>query len=308
VHAVAKLAVEAVGIEQREEQLEVLLLAVVRCGRHQQKMARLRPEFLGQLEAARLLQLVAEEVGGELVRFVEHDQVPSGSAELLLQFFVARHLVEANDEVVNVFKRIATWRGSFQVFGEDAEFQAELLEHFLAPLIDQAAGGDDDDTPGVGAHDEFTDIKPRHDGLARAGVVRQNKAQRLTRQHGFVNSGDLVRQRLHIGRVDGHHRVKQKGEINALGLDGELERLAIAIERPGPLNSGNRQGGFIGPIEQALFDPAIGRAIDDLHRTVGNRHHGNDRPDAGGVKTCERKTGGEGVEGNHFFFLFLVAF
>ena len=58
--------------------------------------------------------------------------------------------------------------------------------------------------------------------------------------------------------MDRHHRVEQKGEIDALGLDGELERLAIAIERPGPLDGGNRQSGFIGTVEQALFDAACG--------------------------------------------------
>ena len=58
--------------------------------------------------------------------------------------------------------------------------------------------------------------------------------------------------------MNGHHRVEQKSEINALGLDGELERLAVTIERPGPLNGSNRQGGFIGPVEQALFDAACG--------------------------------------------------
>ena len=113
MHAVAKLAVEAVGIEQREEQLEVLFLAVVRRCRHQQQMPRLRPELLGQLEAARLLQLVAEKVGGELVGFVEYDQVPPGRAELLLQCLVACHLVQTNDEVVDVFKRITARRGGF---------------------------------------------------------------------------------------------------------------------------------------------------------------------------------------------------
>ena len=110
-----------------------------------------------------------------------------------------------------------------------------------------------------------------------------------------------MRQRLDVGRVDGHHRVEQKGEVDAFGLDGQLERLAIAIERPGSLDGGNRKGGFIGPVEQALFDAPIGRSIDDLHRPIGNRHHGNDRPDAGGVKTGERKAGDDGIEGNHFF-------
>ncbi len=304
VDAVAKLAVEAVGVEQREEQLEVLLLAVVRRGRHQQEMARLRPELFGQLEAARLLQFVTEEVGGELVRLVEHDEIPASGAELLLQVFVARHLVEPNDEVINVLKRIAARGGCFQVVCKDAEFQTELLEHFLAPLIDQAAGGDDDNAPCVGPHDEFADVKARHDGLARARVVSENKPQWLTRQHGFVNSGDLMRERLHIRGVDGHHRVEQKGEINALGLDGELERLAIAIERPGTLGGGNGDVGFISPIEQTFLERAVGRFIKDLHRAVGNRHNGNYAPNAGGVKTGERKAGCDGFEGDHIASFF----
>jgi len=79
---------------------------------------------------------------------------------------------------------------------------------------------------GVGTHDEFADVKAGHDGLARAGVVRQDEPQRLARQHGFIDRRDLVGQRLHVGRVNGHHGIEQKGEVNALGLDHELESLA----------------------------------------------------------------------------------
>ena len=45
VDAVAELAVEAVGIEQRQEKLEVLLLAVVRRGGHQQQVSRVLRRF-----------------------------------------------------------------------------------------------------------------------------------------------------------------------------------------------------------------------------------------------------------------------
>ena len=38
VDAVAKAALEAVAVEQRHEELEVLFLAVVRCRRHEQEM------------------------------------------------------------------------------------------------------------------------------------------------------------------------------------------------------------------------------------------------------------------------------
>ena len=116
--------------------------------------------------------------------------------------------------------------------GEDAELQAELLEQLVPPLLDEAAGRDDQDAAGVGPHDEFADVEAGHDRLARAGVVGQDEAQRLARQHRLVDGGDLVRQRLHVRRVDGHHRVEQEREVDALGLDGELEGRAVAVEGP----------------------------------------------------------------------------
>ena len=50
--AVAELALEPVGVEQRHEELEVLLLAVVRRRGHQQEVAGDRPEQLGRAGSA----------------------------------------------------------------------------------------------------------------------------------------------------------------------------------------------------------------------------------------------------------------
>ena len=253
VDAVAELAVEAVGVEQRQEKLEVLLLAVVRRGGHQQQVARVLAELLREAEAAGLFELRAEEVGGELVGFVEDDQVPAGGAELFLQLLVARHLVEADDQLMMVFERIAARRGLLQKRRVDAELQTELLEQLVAPLLDEAAGSDDENAAGVGAHDEFADVEPGHDRLARAGVVGQDEAQRLARQHRLVDGGDLVRQRLHVRGVDRHHRVEQKREVDALGFAGELERRAVAVEGPRALDRGDADGRLIGAAEQPLF-------------------------------------------------------
>jgi hypothetical protein len=85
VHAVAELAVEAVGVEQREEELVVLFLAVVRGGGHQQEVAGVGADLLGEAEAGGGLDLGAEVVGGELVGLVADDEVPAGLAELVLE-------------------------------------------------------------------------------------------------------------------------------------------------------------------------------------------------------------------------------
>ena len=163
--------------------------------------------------------------------------------------------------------------------GEDAELEPELLEQLVAPLLDQAAGRDDQDAAGVGPHDEFADVEAGHDGLAGAGVVGQDEPQRLARQHRLVDGGDLVRQRLHVRRVDRHHRVEQEREVDALGLDGELERRAVAVEGPGALGGGEADVGLVGAIEQAVLQRAVGRLVDDLHRAFRDGHHGNNRGD-----------------------------
>ena len=77
--AVAEAALEAVAVEQRHEELEVLFLAVVRRGRHQQEVARERREELAEPVALGVLDLAAEEGGRHLVRLVADDRGPSGS-------------------------------------------------------------------------------------------------------------------------------------------------------------------------------------------------------------------------------------
>ena len=118
-------------------------------------------ELLGEAEAAGLLELRAEEVGGELVGLVEDDQVPPGGAELRLQLLVPGHLVEPDDELVVVLERVAARRGLLQQRREDAELQAELLEELVPPLLDEAAGRDDQDAAGVGPHDQLADVEAR---------------------------------------------------------------------------------------------------------------------------------------------------
>mgnify|MGYP006182894369 CR=1 FL=1 len=57
-------------------------------------------------------------------------------------------------------------------------------------------------------------------------------AQGLARQHGLIDGGDLVRQRLHVGRVDRHHGIEQVREVDPVSLGGELEVGPIRVEAP----------------------------------------------------------------------------
>ena len=111
--------------------------------------------------------------------------------------------------------------------------------------------------------------------FAGTGVVGQQEAQRLARQHRLVDTSDLVRQRLHIGSVDRHHRIKQERKVHAFGFASELERRAIAVEREWALNHGHTDGLLVGASQKPLFHRAIGCTVDELYRAIAQRHGGH---------------------------------
>ena len=196
-------------------------------------MPRDRAQQLTELEALGLGDLVAEVAGRKLVRFVDDHEVPVRQPQLLLQVFSAGELVDAGNHQVDVVKRIAAAGLLDLLAREQRERQTELLEHFVLPLLDQAARRYDQHPLGVGTHQQFADEQAGHDGLAGAGVVCQHVAQRLARQHRLVDGRDLVRQRFHVRRVHRHHRIEQVGQVDPVGLGRELELLARRIEGPG---------------------------------------------------------------------------
>jgi len=106
---------------------------------------------------------------------------------------------------------------------------------------------DDQTAPQITARDQFLDEQPRHDGLARAGIVSQQESQRLAGQHGFIDRRDLVRQRVDEGSVDGQHRIKQVGEPDAVRLGHQPVQRAVAIKTPRPARSHDFQTGFVVP-------------------------------------------------------------
>ena len=252
--ALAELAVEAVAIQQRHEQLEVLFLAVVRRRSHQQEVAGDRAEQFGQLVALGLLDLAAGEAGRALVCLVDDDQVPVRRAQLLLQVVVACQLVQARDHPVGLGEGVAIGRQFLLLTTEQRELQTELVAQFVLPLPGQRARRHHQDALRVGAHDQFADQQASHDGLACTGVIGQHEPQRLARQHCFVDRGDLMRQRLHVRGVDGHHRVEQVGEADAQRFGCQLERFAVSGEGPWTGGGGLGQGRFVVAEQHPLAD------------------------------------------------------
>jgi hypothetical protein len=99
---------EPVGVEEAHEELEVLLLAVVRSRGQEQEVAGVRLDPLGEQAPLRLLDLAAEELRRELVGLVEDDEIPIWAVvEQELEVLVTAELVEPRDQQVRVGERVA---------------------------------------------------------------------------------------------------------------------------------------------------------------------------------------------------------
>ena len=179
--------------------MEVLFLAVVRRRGHQQEMAGEPREELAESVALGVLHLAAEERRRHLVRLVANHEVVAAvrRPEFDLGVVVAGELVQPGDGKV-VFEEPVAGACRFElVVGHDLEREAEAAVELVLPLFDKIAGAHHQAPLDVAASDQLLDEQPGHDRFACAWVVREQEAQRLARQHGLVDGGDLVRQGLH---------------------------------------------------------------------------------------------------------------
>ncbi len=270
MYAVAELALEAVAVEQRHEELKVFLFAVVGGGRHEEELAREVGEELAEAVALGVARFAAEVAGRHLVGFVADDEVPVAVAglEFLLHFLVAGEFVEAGDDEVGLKEPVAGAGGFELVVGEDFEGQLEAAVELVLPLFGEAAGTDDEAALEVAAGDQLLDEEPGHDGLAGARVVGEEEAQGRAGQHGLVDGGDLVGEGLDVGGVYGQQGVEEVGEADALGLGDEAEEGAVAVEAPGAGLLGDVDAGFVVAVEELVGDVAGGCLVCQLDGVV----------------------------------------
>ena len=233
------------------------------------------------------------------MRLVADDQVVAAvrGAELLLHVLVARQLVEARDGEVVLEEPVAGAGGLELVVGQDLEGQVEAAVQLVLPLLGQAAGADDEAALEVAASDQLLDEQPGHDRLAGAGVVGEQEAQRLARQHRLVDRRDLVRQRLDQRGVHREHRIEQVRQADAVGLGDEAEQRAVAVEAPGTTGGHDVQRGFVIPIEQLVADPAAGVLVGDLHGGRTEPLHADQRHQPVGQEAAHDGIRLEGFEG-----------
>src|SRR4051794_35301049 len=100
MRSVPWLALEAIAIEQGQKQMEILILAIMRRGGEQQKLASAARKRFPQLESLRALNLGSVIGRGHLVRFIHNYQIPIHRADFGLHILIPAELIQTSDAQV----------------------------------------------------------------------------------------------------------------------------------------------------------------------------------------------------------------
>ena len=307
MNAIAKAPLESVPVDERHEELKVFLFPVVRSGRHQQEMAGETRQQLPQPVALRVLDLTTKERRRHLMGLVAHDEIPAAirGLQLLLNVLVARELIQPGNDEIGFQEPVSCARCFELVVRQDVEGQVEPTVELILPLLRETTGTDDQTPLQITASDQLLDEQPRHDGFAGARVIGEKKAKRLTGQHGFVDRGDLMGQRLDDRGMHGEHRVEEMREADSLRLGDQTEQRAVSVEAPWPADFDDLEPGFVVTVQKLIGDLSGRRLVRQLERFRAEPLHAHHRDEAVGQDAAHRGVGLE-IFQLHAPFLFSV--
>jgi len=279
---------ETVRVEQRHEQLEVVLLAGMRGRCHQQVVLGRPREYLPEAESFGVVRLAVHVlvVGAHAVRLVHDCDVPRHLGQHRPIFVASRRLVHTHDEPVVLTERVARPAQVQHRRLEHLEVQVELVGQLIPPLLSQPSGAHDDHALGRGTQQHLLDVQACHDGLARTRIVGEEKPQRHLGQHVLVHGADLVRQWIDVGRIDGRHRIIQGRVFDAQRLSRQTKLVRIRVEfRPHALLGDDSQGPDGLLVEDLSSSAAIRACVEQVdgttHRNRSDHFHGIIRNNAG---------------------------
>ncbi len=115
----------------------------------------------------------------------------------------------------------------------------KFARKFILPLFDKITWCDDQTAMRVASNHQFLEQQPRHDSFARAGIISQQVAQRLFGGHGFVDGGDLGRQRFDERGMHGDQWVKEVGQADTVCFRNKAKERTVSIEAPRQLVRGD---------------------------------------------------------------------
>ena len=258
-----------IGVKQCQEPAEVFGVAFVRRGRHQQEVIGHLRQRLAQAVGVGLVLLAP---GAHLVGLVHDDQIPSRPQQAFPSVLDERDPGDGRDRLIVVLPGILAVVGPQQAAGDDLELLAELVGHFPLPLEGQVRRSDDQRPLDQAAGLEFLEGQPAHDGLAGAGIVRQQEPDAGQPQEIAVDRLQLVRQRIDAGDGEREVGVVLVGQAQPVGFDAQPEQPGIAVKGLA-LGGDGQLGKLLRAQHRVMRHPRLHPAADDLQR-IAHRDRG----------------------------------
>ena len=235
-------------------------------------------EQLPELVALGVLDLAAEEVADILCASSQTTRSQRQSARRASAWTSSlRDSLSRRAMTRFVLEKPVARAGRFElVVGENVERQVEATVQLVLPLLDQAAGAHDQAPLQVAARDQLLDQQPGHDRLAGAGVVGQQEAQRLARQHRLVDRRDLVRQRLDHEVWTASTGSNRCASRMRCASETRRNSAAVAVEAPRPALLDDLERASSCAIEQFVGDLAGGGLVRQFERLGAEPLHADD--------------------------------
>ena len=190
---------------------------------------------LGKLVPARLGDTVLGPRRAQLVRLVEHHQVIGRDVRIAEcpEHPLGHQGVQGYDNPIAIrtdegICAISTIRSR-----DDAALQSEQGAKLPLPIAHEPRRRDDQHPANPAPEQHLAHVEPGHDGLAGAGVVGKQKAQRLLRQHSLVDRNSLVWKRVdpcglarecRIELVSVRQAIGFRDQQHGGGISGEIQR------------------------------------------------------------------------------------
>ena len=282
-----------VAVEQFKEQAEVVSVALVRRGGHQEVMVRHGRQRLAELVGEGLLVATG---GAHFVGLVHDDEIPMAAEEAFLGVFDARDPGDGGDDLVFVLPGIGAVVGAEDVAADDLEVLAELVLHFALPLEGEAGRRDDEGAFDQAANLQLLDEQAGHDGLAGARVVRQQEADAGQAEEVVVNGFELVRERVNASDGEREVGVVLEGQPEAHRFDAEPEHFGVAVKGLG-VGSGFEELEFL-RCQNDVHDLAGLNASADQFDRGTHRHRDDDFDRLGKDRAAKDFVGLELVKGH----------
>src|SRR5208282_3988256 len=83
----------------------------------------------------------------------------------------------------------------------------------------------------------------------------------------------------------------KEGEVDAFCFDRQLESISVAVERPRALPCRRGDVLLVVSSEEAVFQCAVRRFVNELNGILRDRHHGNNGHERGRLNALQTVTG-----------------